>query len=286
VVVRTPEPVTPLVSLIVTTKNSQRTLAALLESVRRQDYQPIETVVVDNGSTDKTPAIARRFADKILEQGPERSAQRNAGIRAAAGEYVFILDADMVLDADVVRAAVAAAGSGAEAVAVPEESFGEGFWSACKTFERSFYATDPTVCAARFFRRRRVLDAGGYDEALTGPEDWDLSMCIAGAAPIAFARARILHDEGRQSLGSLCRKKYYYGRSMPAFVRKHGGEAMKRISPLRASLFFGVGAMLRHPVLASGLFVMKSAEWMAGLAGLLGSRLRPESIYRSPPEQA
>jgi glycosyltransferase involved in cell wall biosynthesis len=271
-----------LVSLIVTTKNSGRTLAAFLESARRQDYEPLEIIVVDNRSTDGTADIAQRFADIVIDAGPERSAQRNAGIKAARGEYVMILDADMVLQRDVVSAAVGAASAGAQAVAIPERSFGDGFWSACKAFERSFYEDDTLVAAARFFRRDRVLALGGYDETLTGPEDWDMSMRAAGPSEIVFATTLILHDEGTQSLRNLYLKKYYYGRSMPAFVRKHGAEALKRISPLRGSLLRGFGRMLRHPVLAAGLTTMKSAELLGGAFGMLSARpANSDSIYRS-----
>ena len=272
----------PLVSLIVTTKNSKRTLTACLESARRQDHAPLEIIVVDNASSDGTADVARQLADIVIEAGPERSAQRNAGIKAARGEYVMILDADMVLQPDVVSGAVSAAKGGAAAVAIPERSFGDGFWSACKAFERSFYEDDALVSAARFFRRDRVLALGGFDESLTGPEDWDLSMRAAGPSGVVFARTLILHDEGSQSLRNLYLKKYYYGRSMPAFVRKHGAEALKRISPLRGSLVRGVGRMLLHPVLTGGLIVMKSAELMGGAFGMLSARpAGPDSIYRS-----
>lgn len=270
------------VSLIVTTKNSERTLAACLQSARRQDHAPLEVIVVDNRSTDTTAAIARRLADVVIDAGPERSAQRNAGIKAARGEYVLILDADMVLESDVVNAALVAAQTGATAVAIPERSFGEGFWSACKAFERSFYQDDAVVSAARFFRRDRLLALGGFDESLTGPEDWDMSMRVAGTAGVAFATTLILHDEGRQSLRNLYLKKYYYGRSMSAFVRKHGVEALKRISPLRGSLLRGIGRMLLHPFLTGGLVFMKSAELLGGAFGMLSARpTTSDSIYRS-----
>ncbi|MBV8222081.1 MAG: glycosyltransferase family 2 protein [Candidatus Eremiobacteraeota bacterium] len=272
----------PLVSLIVTSKNSARTIEACLRSAREQQYQPIELVVVDNASSDDTPQIARRNADIVIDKGPERSAQRNAGIGAARGEYVLVLDADMVLERDVVAAAVEAAQGGAAVVAIPEVSFGQGFWSACKTFERAFYARDPVVSAGRFFSRQAALDAGGYDETLTGPEDWDLSMRLAGSTPIAFARARILHDEGRQTLSDLFRKKYYYGRSLPAFVRKHGSAALKRLNPARSSLIAGIGEMFKHPLLACGMIVMKSVEAAGGTAGMLDARPRDiSSIYRA-----
>ncbi|HZV78498.1 MAG TPA: glycosyltransferase family A protein [Candidatus Binatus sp.] len=271
-----------LVSMIVTTKNSQRTLEACLRSARAQTHQPVEIIVVDNGSSDATPEIARRLADSVIEAGPERSAQRNAGMRAARGGYVLVLDSDMVLDPDVVEAALAASNAGARVVAIPEESFGQGFWSVCKTFERSFYREDALISAGRFFSKSDALEAGGYDETLTGPEDWDLSMRLAGSSAIAFAHARIRHDEGRQTLSELFKKKYYYGRSMPAFVRKHGRSALARLNPLRPSLVRGMGAMVRRPVLAAGLIVMKTTEAIGGAAGMLDARpRRNDSVYRS-----
>jgi len=272
----------PLVSLIVTTKNSRRTIAACLESARQQDHSPIELIVVDNHSSDGTVDVARRYADAVIEAGWERSAQRNVGMRAAHGEYVLILDSDMVLDGGVVRAALEAAHGGVEAVAIPEESFGQGFWSACKAFERSFYTRDALVSAARFFRRQRALDIGGFDESLTGAEDWDMSMRVGGAKPVAFATARIRHNEGRQTLRSLYEKKYYYGQSIPKFVRKHGKEALKRVSPLRPSLFGALARILRHPVLTCGLMVMKATEFFGGLAGALAPGTRdPRTVYPS-----
>ena len=82
----------PLVTVVVPTRNSERTLANCLESIRRQAYPRIELVVVDNSSTDDTLAIARRYADQALTIGPERSAQRNHGWRAGHGELVVFVD--------------------------------------------------------------------------------------------------------------------------------------------------------------------------------------------------
>src|SRR5581483_9547513 len=73
------------VAVIVPTRNSERTLESCLRSIRAQSV-PTQIVVVDNCSTDRTAEIARRFADITLIQGPERSAQRNAGWRAADAE--------------------------------------------------------------------------------------------------------------------------------------------------------------------------------------------------------
>ena len=69
-------PSPPDVTVVVPTKNATPTLAACLQSLRSQTH-PCRTVVVDNGSTDSTRAIAEDGADAVLEIGPERSAQRN-----------------------------------------------------------------------------------------------------------------------------------------------------------------------------------------------------------------
>ena len=69
---------------------------------------------------------------------------------------------------------------------------------------------------------------------------------------------------------------------MPAFIRKHGKQALARLSPFRRSLLRGLGQMALHPVLASGLIVMKSVEAAGGIAGMLDARpRRSETIYRS-----
>lgn len=88
---------TPLISCIVAVYNGERYLAAALDSILAQTYQPIEVLVVDDGSTDATAAIARRYGDRVrlLQQanaGP--AAARNLGLRQAAGDFVAFLDAD------------------------------------------------------------------------------------------------------------------------------------------------------------------------------------------------
>jgi hypothetical protein len=189
----------------------------------------------------------------------------------------------MVLEPDVVSSCVAAAmSSHAPGICIPEVSFGSGFWSRCRTFERDFYRFDQVVTAARFFDRERILALGGYDETLTGPEDWDMSIRACGAAPMVFCSGFIRHDEGRQTLSSLFSKKYYYARSWPRFVRKHGKTAMARLTPARAALLKNAGEFIRHPVLGGGLIVMKSCELAGALLGLLSFRSQRDThLYQA-----
>ena len=88
---------TPLVSCIIPVFNSERFIAAAVESILGQTHRPIETIVVDDGSTDGTGAMLQQFSGvlKVITQANAGHASaRNAGIRAAAGEYIAFLDAD------------------------------------------------------------------------------------------------------------------------------------------------------------------------------------------------
>ena len=88
----------PLVSVIIPVYNGERYLEAALKSVIEQDYCPIEIIVVDDGSTDKSAEIAKYFKEiqYIFQsnKGPGPANARNTGIRAVKGEYIAFLDAD------------------------------------------------------------------------------------------------------------------------------------------------------------------------------------------------
>ena len=159
----------PLVSVVVPTRNSASFLRACLESVRAQDYGPLELIVVDNHSDDATPQVAAEYADTVETWGPERSAQRNRGIELSGGEYVLWIDSDMVLDPRVLSSAVdIAIQSGADAVFVPEHSIGTGFWAACRILERRCYEGEPMIEAPRLVRRSFFTQHGGFVAEVAG----------------------------------------------------------------------------------------------------------------------
>lgn len=86
-----------MVSVIIPTYNRANLLSNAVDSVLAQDYQAIEVIVVDDGSTDGTQAVARQFGDRIKyikrkNGGP--AAARNTGIAASSGEIIALLDSD------------------------------------------------------------------------------------------------------------------------------------------------------------------------------------------------
>ena len=223
------QPSGPEVTLVVPTKNAARTLAACLQSLRSQTY-PSWIVVVDNGSTDGTQLIAEAGADAVLTIGPERSAQRNHGAHSYPASVVGFIDADMILESSVVEEAVALLSSGAGSVIVPERTVGSGFWVGVRAFERSFYDGSDPIEAARFFTWEVYDSAGGFDEQLTGPEDWDLTDSARQVGLVARTGAYINHDEGAIGYLDACRKKAYYAEGLRRYVAKRGMGALRQAS--------------------------------------------------------
>lgn len=244
------------VSVVVTTRNESRNIGNCLESIRSQSYpaESIEIIVVDNASTDDTTAIARRFTDKVFDKGPERSAQRNDGFSRATGDLFLFLDADMILSATVIERSVRLMSqAGYRALYIPEIVLGKGFFPGVRRFERSFY--DGTVIdCVRIFTREAFAAVGGFDETMTGPEDWDFDKRMRAHGPVgllsrydfdrvdAFVRAlpetgfverltgyerlsgdptpMLFHNEAAFNLWRYLTKKTYYGASFAAYRNK------------------------------------------------------------------
>jgi len=87
----------PLVSVIVPAYNCERYLAAALDSIFAQTYRPVEVIVIDDGSTDRTAQIIAGYGDRVVSLRQDNSgpaAARNTGLDHARGEFISFLDAD------------------------------------------------------------------------------------------------------------------------------------------------------------------------------------------------
>jgi glycosyltransferase involved in cell wall biosynthesis len=260
------------VSFVVPTRNAARTLAACLASIRAQQHDDVECIVVDNASDDDTVVIAERYADLVVDHGPERCAQRNRGAELATGAVLVFADADMVFDPGVagdVHAWVGPDGDpGVGAVVIPELAFGDGFWARCRVLEKELYLGDPAVEAARGVRADDFRAVGGYDERFVGGEDWDLADRLVAMRGRRIARTEscVWHDEGRIALGAAFTKKRYYGRGLVTYYRT----ADRR--PVARRVFREPARAARRPVLAAGLAVLKTVEFSGAALGMLDER--------------
>jgi glycosyltransferase involved in cell wall biosynthesis len=88
---------TPKVSVIIPTYNNAALLHETLDGVRRQTFKNFETIVVDDGSTDETAEVVKRYdpsAHYIRQANQGPAASRNTGVRVARGEFIAFCDHD------------------------------------------------------------------------------------------------------------------------------------------------------------------------------------------------
>ena len=264
-----------LVSLVVTSRNEREDIENCLKSLLNQDYPSIEVILVDNASTDGTVEVADRLSVRVENRGPERSAQRNHGFFVSRGEYVCFLDADMIAPPNMATECVARlADSSIGAVVIPEDSFGEGFWTRCKILERSCYSEEDAVEAARFYRASVFETLNGFDEDLTGLEDLDLSQRCAERWKQAHSTSPIRHHEGTLSILDQMHKKFRYGKLSSQYVLKHPAAFRKQARVLRPGFLRNSARLARTPWLSACMLWLKTCEIAAGGMGILAGLLR------------
>jgi glycosyltransferase involved in cell wall biosynthesis len=166
-----------LVSVVVAAHDEEAFIAEALRSVLAQTHGAIELIVVDDGSTDATAALAAELGARVIRQ-PRRgqSAARNAGLAVANGAFWASFDADDVMPPDRLRRQVEHLESHPQDDAVV--GLAEAFVSPGERRPAHYnpvwsdgpYAGHPGTMLAR----RRVLEVvGGYDERLRLGEDVD-----------------------------------------------------------------------------------------------------------------
>jgi glycosyltransferase involved in cell wall biosynthesis len=291
----------PLVSVVITTKNEEKNIESCLISIQEQSYQNIEIIVVDNNSSDRTKELAKGYTKNIYNKGPERSAQRNYGmIEKSSGQYVMFIDADMILAPFLIDGCVHHMSSSSDvALHIPEIILGTSFLSKVRRFERSFY--DGTVIdGARFFEKERFVEVGGFDESMSGPEDWDIDKKIKKIGEIGLIKVKleslknwslrdfingkgvfadkfsnsIFHNEADFILKDYLNKKKYYSKSFNIYVEKWG----KNDKDIKKQFglwyrYFGVfierGRFVKlfsHPFLSIGMYFLR---FMVGVKFLM-----------------
>jgi glycosyltransferase involved in cell wall biosynthesis len=174
-----------MISFIVPAYNEEklitRTLVALNEAAE-EIGEAYEIVVADDASTDRTADLARSHGVRVVTVNCRQiSATRNAGAREAAGDKLIFVDADTVVSAEVVRAAVEALQSGAVGGGSAVEFDGRLPRYAevvHPMLVRTFRAMG-LACGCFVFCTRRAFDlAGGFDEKLFASEEIAMSRAL------------------------------------------------------------------------------------------------------------
>ncbi len=223
----TPEPLpreTPLVSIIICTFNRAEMVTQAIASARRQRW-PVEIVVVDDGSTDGTPAILSQIPGIHAIRQPNGGKPRalTAGIAAANGAALLVLDDDDLLLPDAIATLARALFAHPELVAVYGDTIvfdgvsGEpvDYRPAVRTpgpmARRAALAQIPAMPGATLVRMSAQRVAGDYDPALIRGQDMDMFLRLSEIGPMdAMPLPTFLyrsHDGARGSAAGQWQKK-------------------------------------------------------------------------------
>lgn len=257
------------ISVIIATKNEQNNLERLLASLKKQTLKDFETIIVDNYSTDQTLKIAQKYTSKIFQKGPERTVQRNFGLKKAVGKYILFVDADMQLQPNLLKESVNEMDKNPKiaGIVIDEISKGSSFLSRVKALEKQLTAGEEMIEAARFFRKKDIVKIGGYDEKLISGEDWDLSQRISKLGTFGRIKSKIYHFEN-QSIWEDIKKKYYYAKNIQPYAKKYPKlwQNQQANSLFRLKILFKKpDLILKNPLEFLGLLLLKSAHFAAFL---------------------
>lgn len=263
------------VSIVIPVYNPLRTLEKCLESIKNQSYQNIEILVVDSKDYDKkirdrVKMLVNKYG-KYYVDGPERSIQRNRGIKEATGEYILTIDQDMYLTKNVILECVNKIEKNYIALKIPEISVGEGFWTKCVALERyvNGYLEDALNECCRFFKKKDGLLIGGYDPEIVGVEDSDFHYRMADRGKMGKIKSHIIHDEGKTSYWNRIKKKYYYSKAFRKYLSRRPGIAVKQFSPIKKAYFKHWQLFIKQPLVTLGVIALRSGEVFAGALGIL-----------------
>lgn len=168
----------PPISVIIPTFNAARFLPEAIESVAEQNYEPLEIIVVDDGSTDDTRDVAARWprVRYILQQNQGPSGARNTGVQAATSDILAFLDVDDLWTADHLQTLLP------PLLAEPELRFVWGTTQCVRIDTDSVGNRVHTILrdnvplfliGATLFRRSAFVEVGPFDPALRMGEDTD-----------------------------------------------------------------------------------------------------------------
>lgn len=281
-----------LVSVIVPTFNCQDIIEECIISVKDQTYKNIELIIVDSFSTDETSQICNKYG-KVYSYGRDPQQrnifavpyQRNYGVKKAKGEYVYIIDSDMRLMPNVVASCVdLVEKQNADAVIVPEVSYGQSFWAHCRALEKACYNKSPMSLsdAARFVKKSVWDKLGGLDETLGGGDDWDFQLRLNEAEYKTLkTKEYVRHYEGNLSLGKQMYKKFRYGKTVLEYFKKHQNRKqllVKQYSLIRLDFITNIDLLIKDPIHAFGMVFMKTLEYAAAFCGLVYSQIFKEKV--------
>jgi hypothetical protein len=280
-------PARPTVSVVIPCFDQARFLPAAVASVQAQGYAPIECLVVDDGSTDGTAAVASQLGVAILRQrNAGVSAARNAGLAATRGELVVFLDADDELLPAAIGDEVEALRAHPDAVAVVgrcQPIDAEGRAVACQYpdvdpddlyrewLPRNFVWTP----GAAMFVRTALEAVGGFPVDRGPAADYAVYLRLARTRKIVFLPQPLVRY--RQHAASMSRDPALMLRATIGVLRRE-----RRDAPTWARAGIRSGLSVWRQWYGEQIIDGLRRDWRAGQVGMRQARAALTLLHHCP----
>lgn len=199
----------PSVSVVVPARNEEELIGGCLKSILSQEPQPLEVILVDNGSTDRTAEIAKALGARVIYQpNPGVHIARQTGLEAARGDIIASTDADCIVKPGWIRAIV-------QGFSEPQvvETYGGLEYFDAPLLDRlsakygyplflaimNWLGQPNTAGANQAVRRETALKVGGYDVPLG--EDIQLTHKLKSHGKIKYVPDQRVLTSGRRLKG-------------------------------------------------------------------------------------
>jgi hypothetical protein len=190
----------PTFSVVIAVHNGAETIAEAIDSALAQSVAPVQLIVCDDGSTDRTDEAVEPYRDRVTylrkKHGGVASA-RNAALEIATGDFFAVLDADDVYRPERLEALteLAVARSDLDILCTDALLERDGrvvdrFSASCPfdVIDQKAAILDRCFCSWPAVRRETLVAAGGFDESLRTGEDWECAIRLihsgAGAGQV------------------------------------------------------------------------------------------------------
>jgi glycosyltransferase involved in cell wall biosynthesis len=264
-----------LVSIIIPTKNSIKTMSICLKSIINQTYPEIEIIVADSDSKDGTSELCEKHGARVYNRSAEseRTGKKNFAAKKAKGDFVYFVDSDFQLTPRVVERCIKKCDKGFDSIIVPERVIPRnGFWETCRQLEIITYEGDDSVESPRFFRKEVFDKTGGFDESLIFGEENDLNIRVRDLGyNVGRIKEVLFHHEGPVS--SVILRKFYYGKTSLLYINKKRTAALTQFSFVRQGWIKNRNYLAHKPLYAIGMVIQKFVQYLAAGLGLIVSLL-------------
>ena len=275
----------PHLSVVVPAYNAAATIGDCIAALRRQSYDgPVELIVVDDGSTDDTAALARAAGATVINAPHgHAAAARNAGLRAATGPLICFTDADCAphpdwlsqisrpfADPDVIGCKGTYATRQRQLVARFVQLEYEDKYDRLRP-QATIDFIDTYSCA---YRRAVLLANGGFDESIRYVEDQELSFRLAARGyKMVFQESAVVDHLHSATLPAYLRKKANIGLWKMRIIRRFPDRAVRDShTPQVIKVQMGLAGLLLAALAAAavGMLISRTAAiWLlTGAAAL------------------